>query len=155
MKEYLLAMIGTILISAVLTSLAADGKTVSIIRNMTKLACLLVILSPIVKILEEKDLTKNNEISDNYFSETVIQTDSDFIQYYSELRIKSTEIALQKELFEKYKITSNVSIFWQYEKYDIRITQIKITLKEEQSEVVKQEMWEYLTKNYCSEVLIE
>ncbi len=155
MKEYLLAMIGTILVSAVLTSLAADGKTVSIIRNMTKLACLLVILSPIVKILEEKDLTKNNEISDNYFSETVIQTDSDFIQYYSELRIKSTEIALQKELLEKYKINSNVSIFWQYEKYDIRITQIKITLKEEQSEVVKQEMWEYLTKNYCSEVLIE
>ena len=155
MKEYLLAMIGTILISSVLTTLAAEGKTVSIIRNMTKLACLLVILSPVVKILERENLTKSNENSGNYFSETVIQTDEDFIQYYSELRIKSTEIALQNELLEKYEIPSKVSIFWEMEEYDIRIIKIKITPEEEQSEVVKREMWEYLTKNYCSEVLIE
>ena len=37
----------------------------------------------------------------------------------------------------------------------IRITAIHLGLKTPISEEAIREMWEYLTKNYCSEVLIE
>ncbi len=165
MSGYLLTIIGTILLSAILTALTAEGKTASVIKSVTKMACILVIIMPILNFFQKGKLTfSGKENMSNFFSESVIQTEQAFIKYYSEMRIRQTEQALEKELNEKFDVTANVTLVWEllfsevnksYQTEQVRICQIQIHLQELQSEEDKKAMWEYLTKNYCSEVLIE
>ena len=165
MNGYLLSIIGTILISAILTAIIPDGKTASVIKAMTKTACVVAIVFPVLTFLKaEKAMGMNTAISNIFFSESVIQTDEEFIKYYSDMRIQQTELALRKELKEKFGIALDVTVLWEYSSKEqaiidvtekIRITQIKIQAKEAISEEVEKTMCEYLTKNYCSEVLIE
>ena len=89
-----------------------------------------------------------------FFSEDVIETDGKFIEYYSEMRIHQAEIMLEKELMKKYGLNCEVAFTWKREE-EIRIEQINIKLLQNANEEVKKDMCEYLTQNYCSEVLIE
>ncbi len=165
MNEYLLSVIGTVLLSAVLTAIMPEGKTASVIKGIARLACLLAIIAPILNFFQKGELEFAGEnFSDKFFSESVIQTDEAFIKYYSEIRIEETENALEKEIHDKYAISTSVSITWEnvlkefdnkYTDKEIKITAIHVKLKSQAEEEVKSDMWEYLTKNYCSEVLIE
>lgn len=153
MKEYLLCIIGTVLFCAILTAIIPDGKTSGIIKGVTRLVCVLAIITPITAILQKKE---NDKISDNLsgiFGETVIQTDTDFINYYSEMRISETERRLAEELQERFGVNTVVELDWELQPDTIKITRIRVTgdgMGEE-----KMKVWEYLTKNYCSEVWIE
>ena len=155
MNGYILSIIGTILLCAFLTAIAPEGRTSAVIRGVAKLACLIVIVAPIPQLLYSK---KNDKTGQDFFSQTVIETDADFIKYYSEMRISSMERALEEEIYEEFCVKSSVSLAWEYPKTqteDIKIT--KITVRTEtlsETEVLKR-MSEYLTLQYCSEVLIE
>lgn len=165
MNAYLLSIIGTVLLSAVLTAIIPEGKTSSIIRSVTKFVCVMIIVSPILKFFNKDSLGNINVLnSENFFSETVIQSDNEFIKYYSELRIHQAETALEKKLEEKYSIPTSVCLKWReqeettalfYKEQEIKILKIIVKTEQECGEEVKNAMWEYLTKNYCSEVLIE
>lgn len=155
MNGYLLAVMGTILLAAVVTAIVPEGKTAGVVKGMTKLICLLVIVSPILKYLRSETTTNSQNDSQNFFSQSVIQTDESFIKYYSEMRIRNTEAALEKELQEEFDVACAVAISWEYDEEEIRITQICVQTQEDSGEEVKRLMWEYLTKNYCSEVLLE
>ena len=48
MSAYLLSIIGIVLLAAVLSAVLPGGKTGKFIKGMTKLACLAVILSPVL-----------------------------------------------------------------------------------------------------------
>lgn len=152
MNAYLLAVIGTILLAAVLTAIVPEGKTASVIKGMTKLVCLLVIVSPVLQYLR-KDEEKTGD--GDFFSQFVIETDESFIKYYSEMRVRSTETELETELREEFGVTCEVAIAWEYEEEKIRVTQICVRTAEKCDEEVKRLMCDYLTENYCSEVLLE
>ena len=64
------------------------------------------------------------------------------------------EEALEEELLKKYGLTVEAVFDWIIEK-EIKIERIHIKLPKNADGEVKREMLEYLTKNYCSEVLIE
>ena len=163
---YLLAIIGTVLLCSVLTAIVPEGKTTGVIKGVTRLACLLAIISPIPYFLQKENIFdklhgENTQNATAFFSENVIQTDERFIKYYSEMRIREAESALVAEIKEKFEVNASVEIAWDFEgegAYDtdkIRITQIYVALNGEISEEDKREMSNYLTKNYCSEVLLE
>ena len=172
MSGYLLSIVGTVLLYAILTAIIPDGKTSAMIKNVAKLACLLVIVSPLLGIFQSfsrgKDSggkNKGNVFDENresFFLETVIQTDEDFIKYYCNMRIENAETALERELENEYALCGNVELSWRYEGNNelfeadkMKITNIYIQTKKEMSEEEKKIVWDYLTKNYCSEVLIE
>ena len=165
MSGYLLSIIGTVLLCAILTAIVPQGKTSGVVKGVAKLACVLVIVSPVLRFFKTGEinggLLKN---SPTFFPQSSIQTDEKFIQYYSELRVRETESALQEEILELYSAKVNVSILWEcgkelvgkyYETEFIKINQICIKCLEDLSKEQKESMWEYLTKNYCREVLIE
>ena len=156
MNEYLLSIVGTVLLSAILTAILPDGKTSGLIKGVTRLACTLVIISPIVTLFQsETGSFLETKKSDDFFSQSVIDAEQTFIHYYSELRVRETEKALAREIAEKQEIEVTVSLEWTREKEDIRIDKICVkTYKQEDEEVLKR-VWEHLTENYCSEVLIE
>ena len=168
MNGYLLSVIGTVLLCAILTSITPEGKTASVIKGVAKLACLLIIVSPILSFISafpsSKDEQASGEIFEEFFGETVIQTDESFIQYYSEMRIRSVEKALVQEIKERFGVETSVTLLWErvethengvYGAENVKIISINVTTKTKMQEEDKKRMWDYLTKNYCSEVQIE
>lgn len=165
MSGYLLSIIGTVLLCAILTAIVPQGKTSGVIKGIAKLACVLVIVSPVLRFFKTGEIGGNTlENSPTFFPQMGIETDENFIQYYSEMRVRATETALQEEIWDRYGVETTVSLFWEQEKEDvgkyyeterIKIKEIRIKCLEEPSREVKEIMWEYLTKNYCNEVLIE
>lgn len=163
MNAYVLSVIGTVLISAVLTAIIPEGKTSKVIKGIARLACVLVIVTPIVQFFV-KGADLDLDFSQGIFTESVIQEDESFIQYCSEARIACVENALEEELNEKYGIKTQVALSWEmvtdkyarlYSEEKIKITEIYIKCEEKQSEEVIKSMREYITKTYCSEVRIE
>ena len=64
----------------------------------------------------------------------------------------------------EYEVATSVEINWEmakewiekrYSAETIKILAINVEVSQETREEIKEKMWEYLTKNYCSEVLIE
>ncbi len=156
---YLLAILGTVLTSAILTAIVPEGKTSATVKGVAKLVCLLVIIAPIPRFLQMESFfdETSEKNTDTFFSESVIQTDESFINYYSEMRVRYAEQALETELLDKYSLLAKVTLAYETEAEtsDINIKKITVKTEKETNEEVKKEMWEYLTKNYCSEVLIE
>lgn len=162
MNSYLLTVIGTVLLSSIITAILPEGKTATTIKGVAKLACLLAIIAPILQFFSTGDIKSFQSNSSN-FSEFVIQTDDSFIQYYSEKRIMETQEALEREIVELYAQKVDVTLVWimaecqsgRYFSDQIQIQKICVRCQNEIDEEVRQKMWEYLTTNYCSEVLIE
>ena len=165
MSEYLLSLIGVVLLSAILTAILPNGKTAGLIKSVTRMVCVLAIISPILTFFQSGSLsvggTKNSNLN---FPQSVIEKETAFIHYYSEMRIAETEKALKRELFDKFAADTDVQFIWETVAEDvgnhtmvdlIKIKQIHIKMIKRQDEEVVRKMWEYLTKNYCSEVLIE
>ena len=165
MSAYLLSIIGIVLLSAILTAILPEGKSAGLIKSVTRMVCILAIISPILSFFQSGSLSIGVEKKSNgILSQSVIEMDSAFIHYHSEMRISETETALKQEIFEKFSVDCAVELFWEMEAdrvgnislaEHIKITKICIKTLEEQDEEVLRNMWEYLTKNYCSEVLIE
>ncbi len=164
MNIYIFSVTGVVLISSFITAISVEGKLSNMIKGMTKLVCLLVILSPIFQLLTKKQNGIEENFYQDIFSYSVIEMDNHFIEYYSETTMSYLEDILEKEIYEKYAFSVFISIDWAYEEensidvYDptkIKINQIRISQKQALKEEDKSILWEYLTKNYCSEVLIE
>lgn len=152
MNGYLLSVIGTVLIAALFTAIAPEGKTSGLIKAIAKSACLLAIVAPIPSYLHSGNSDEKNADFQTIFSQTVIETDEDFIKYYSEMRIRATAQALEAKLKEKFSVETSVELQWTYDSGDIKITNIIVKTENGEENTA---MWEYLTKNYCSEVMIE
>ena len=150
MNGYLLSVIGTVLLSAVLTAIAPNGKTAFVIKNVAKLACLLVIVSPLLTYVQQEK--KEGGLKNNSTKE-VINTDESFIQYYSEMKVRQAEETLEKELLDKFSLSCNLAFSWELLKDEIFIR--KITVFSPVTTEEKEILYEYLTKNYCSEVVFE
>ncbi len=155
MKEYLLSVIGIVLLSSVLTSVLSDGKTSGMVKSVSKLACVLVILTPFCNFFK-----KSGNFEENYFSQSVIKIDENFIEYCSEKAIKQAETEIENDVLKAFSITSDVSLKWQYsyeagevgvEKNLIKITEICIKIKSEEREKISA----YLTEKYGCEARVE
>ena len=140
MNRYLLCVIGVVLFSAVLTAVLPNGKTSGTIKTALKLACILVIISPVLEYIKsEKNPQKNTQIS-------VIQTDEEFIKYYSELRIRLTEERLCEEIYQEFSVNCSVEATWELKKGEIYLS--KITLDTNGSNVEENKIAMFLTNKY-------
>ena len=124
---------------------------------------MIAIIAPLLRFFQTGDIDRLVENSEAFFSETGIEAEECFIQYYSEQRVRESENSLKKELDSLFTKVEAVTFTWELEKevfsgstiQNIKIVQIHVRLNEQSNEEAIQDMWEYLTKNYCSEVLIE
>ena len=156
MNGYLLSVIGTIIFSALITAIMPEGKTSGLIKAVARIACVLAIVAPVLNFLRTGSTSifygkKNQTI----FSQSVIDGQEEFIQYYSETRIEQTQSALEKEILQNYALETKVSLEWLLEEDKIKITRIVVNTSGKANGEVVNKMSEYLTKNYCSEVKIE
>lgn len=162
MNEYLLCVIGTVLLSAVLTAITPDGRTSGVIKSITKLVCVLAIIAPIANFFQSGKMEGEKNSTSNLM-ETGIQVDGEFIKYYSEKRIAQTQAALEKEIFDAFGVQTSVLLVCERRVYNqglygeelVRVSKIDVVCEKECAEEVRRKMCAYLTEKYCSEVLIE
>lgn len=164
MSAYLLAIIGIVLLSSILSVVLPGGKTAKFIKGIAKLCCLAVILAPVLSFFRGNG---DGKINFPFFSsETVIQTDVDFIDYCSTKRIENAEEELGNALEETFSVRPEVTLLWEYagsitegdgeEGYlslyvgrEIKIT--KVLLRDvggSIGEEVKREMTEHIAEEY-------
>ncbi len=165
MNEYLLSVIGTVLLCTLLTAIMPEGKSTAVIKGIARLVCVLTIISPVLRFFKSgsiEDIIQGNE--GIFFEESVIEKETAFIQYYSEMRVRETESSLEKEIGERYSLEVSVALIWELEEeafadayalQNLRIRQIRVLLPEKTNEEVRREIFAYLTENYRSEVLLE
>jgi hypothetical protein len=162
LREYVLSIVGTVLLSAVITAILPDGKTAVTIKSVAKTLCVLIIVSPILTYFQRNagvEATLGNPQIN--FLETDIQSDQAFIQYFSNQRVLQTQALLETELKERYGLSLTVVCVWEWRKREnvgyeeVYISQIRVQGAKEERKELQQEILEYLTKNYCEEVLLE
>ena len=113
MSEYLMKIMGIVLISVLLTNLLPTGKTSVLIKNTLRLCTYLCILTPAFDFfisLNGKSQPAFQEIFTDYFSETVIPTDESYIMYCSEKSIENAENCIEKTVFERYGERVEISL---------------------------------------------
>lgn len=148
MNGYLLSVIGAVLLSSVLTAVLPNGKTSGTIKTVLKLACILIIISPVLNYIKtEKNPQKNTQ---NF----VIQTDEEFIKYYSELRVRLSEEALSDEIYQQFSVNCSVDAKWEIKNEEIFISKAVIATSDENTEQMEK-IRLYLTKKYGFEVEFE
>ena len=111
MSAYVLSVIGIILISAILTAILPSGKTSTVVKSVTRLACVISIVMPVLIFFQSGEWSVGQTFFQEDFAETVIQTDEAFIQYYSEKRVLETENTLEEELYKEFQIKTDVRFF--------------------------------------------
>ena len=163
LKGYVFSIVGTVLLSAIVTSILPEGKTSITIKSNAKSLCVLIIVSPILTYFQRNAEVSaalgNSQIN---FLETDIQTDQAFIQYFSNERVSQAETQLENELRERYALNLTVTMDWEWRKTqegkgieDIYIRQIRVQGALQESVQTQRDILEYLTQNYCEEVLLE
>ena len=161
MTSYVLGIVGVIFVCAIITAILPEGKTAALIKGIARLACVLAILSPIFVFFQSSNGTITEKLA-IFFPKTVIQTDEEYIKYYSETRVALAETAIEKQLKTQYSVAVQVSIFWEQAKENgredsakLKITQIRIYTDGKQTQECVENMRAFIAENYCSEVLIE
>ena len=149
MKEYLISIMGTVLLCALLTAIIPNGKTAGIIKGRAKLACLLAFVAPIPTFLSSEKSWSGN------LNENVLQTDDSFIQYYSGMRISQAEDLLRQEIYDKFTVEAIVIVEAKADSVVLELERITVSPVGEIDKEVQSSMCEYLTNTYRSEVLIE
>ncbi len=162
MNGYVLAVIGTVLISAVITAIIPEGRTSSVIKGVARLACVLTIVSPIISFFAKGDLSDEKNKT-GIFHEIGIEEDESYIQYVSAMRITETERLIEKEIEQKYSAQIDVRLQWEnaedgygiYQGEKLKITQIQVFCIDKTAKQSKKEIGQYLANAYGSEVWIE
>lgn len=159
MSEYLLCIIGTVLVSAVLVAVMPDGKMSTLIKGATKLACLIAIVAPVQTLLKGVQSDEKNENSQDYFVNAVIEMDASFIQYYSEMRVADAARALKEEILRQFSCQTQVTLDWVYDTSKNAVDKIKlvcvlISLPDDIPPTLQEQIVAYVTANYCKEVLL-
>ena len=126
MSQYLMKIIGIVLMAVVLVNLLPTGKTSVLIKNILRLCMYLSILTPAFNFflsLEGNDKLSFGEIFTDYFSESVIVTDESYINYCSEKSIENAENIIKKKVLEEYGINVEINL---QASVEISSSQIKI-----------------------------
>ena len=161
MNGYLLSIIEAVLFSGFIVAILPDGKMAGTVKGVAKMVCLLAIIAPIPQYLQKQGTDGAMQISREFFTSTGIQTDTSFIQYYSEMRIRETEQALEQQITEVFSCSAQVSLQTKDDDLltqisDIEIVCIHVCLQLGETQVDKRaQIREYLIEQYGCEVLIE
>lgn len=133
LSAYLLSIAGTVVVAAIVTAIASEGKTAALVKTAAKLACLLVVSQPIASYFVALKKGQISAFFDKTFSsDCVITIDESFIKYCSGIRIDDLQLTLERELFEKYALTCSAQIEWVLtDEYEILLTQITLKVGDE------------------------
>jgi hypothetical protein len=150
MNEYLLGVVGTVLFASVLQAILPSGKSTQLLQAILRIACITVILTPIVRFFVEW------ENLEGIFVESSIQGNEGFIQYCREQRIEDAESFIENDLEKRYSISCEVRLDWklqevvfgEYTEKEIFVEKIIVQTLNQSNSVLQREVETYLWDTY-------
>lgn len=128
MKTYILAIVGIVLVSAVITMIAPAGKMGKFLKGATKLAILFVLLLPVKSLLSDGSLT---------VSGGDMALDRDYLTHCARRLGEEDAAAIVISLEEEYGVTAaakverNADATFSYQKIVVRILDFGISGEDE------------------------
>lgn len=119
MKAYILSIAGVVLISAVVSIIAPNGKMGKFIRGAVKLVGLVVLLTPFVSLFQGKGFS---------FESARFDTDETYLQRCVALMEERDEEEIQTFLQETFSVTAEAAVKRETDSvFSVKIIQIKIS----------------------------
>lgn len=128
MKTYILAIVGVVLLSAVITIIAPSGKMGKFLKGATKLAILFVMLLPLRSLLSGDALT---------VSGGDMALDQNYLEHCANELAEEDAASIVVHLEEEYGVTTavrvdrNADATFSYEKIVVRISDFGISDEDE------------------------
>jgi len=124
MSSYILSVCGAVIISALVSIIMPEGKTGKFINGIVKIACVLIMVSPIIswvyKLKGEKSQSVNN---------IKVDIDDDFLNYFNNVKAEELEKDIKKIIENQYDIEVFVEIDWQISNYAFTLKKVLINIK--------------------------
>lgn len=149
LSGYLLSVFGVVLIGAILYGISPEGKTSSLVMGTVKVACLTVILSPILSFLSGKTKWKNFFENSSDF---VITEDVSYIEYCSREERETAQKYLETIVKNRFSVETEIVI--ECDKENDRKVE-KITVFSSNFNGKSGEICAYLTENYGVKAVAE
>jgi hypothetical protein len=108
MSAYVLCVIGTVLLCAILNAVLPTGKTSGVIKGVARMACVVSIVMPVAIFFQSGEWSLKETVFESDFAESVIQTDDAFIKYYSQMRVREAHVSLEKALKDEFLVEAEV-----------------------------------------------
>lgn len=125
MKEYILAVCGSVVISALITLLLPEGKMGKFIGGILKLFCLLVMLMPLFQMFEKYHPWDGEiETSGEY------EPDENFLMQAFKLQAETREREIEEEIAKEFSVEVDAELLWEYADYACNVTEIKIKIED-------------------------
>lgn len=159
LKEYLLAVIGITLLSAFLLNVLPQGKTNKTVKGVVRAACLLVVITPILALFQgfiKKEDSGN--FFEDFFSKSVIQTDSNYIDYCREKTVEDAEKSLERQIEKKFSVFLSVELKCRVEQASFSsakgewlvVEKAILTPKSSVEQALKEEIAAYILTEYAA-----
>lgn len=126
MKEYILAVCGAVILSALALILLPEGKTGKMINGMLKLFCLLVMLVPLLAMFREGGSIVNIFQGE----EAVAQPDAAFVEYMFARRAEQEEGLLEADVYEAYGVQAYAEIEWESIDYAFTVRNVQVKIQD-------------------------
>lgn len=125
MKEYILAVCGSVVISALITLLLPEGKMGKFIGGILKLFCLLVMLMPLFQMFE-KYRPWDGEVE----TSGECEPDENFLMQAFKLQAEMREREIEEEIAKEFSVDVDAELLWEYADYACNVTEIKIKIED-------------------------
>ena len=128
MQSYILAIVGIVLLTAVITIIAPSGKMGKFLKGATKLAILFVMLMPIRSLLAEESFAVSGEN---------IAQDDEYLAYCARELAAEDAAAIMVHMEEEYGIEASVRVerntdaTFSYQKITVLISDFGISDEDE------------------------
>lgn len=153
-------MIGITLLSAFLLNVLPQGKTNKTVKGAIRAACLLVVITPILSLFQAFIKKGNSgDFFEDFFSKSVIQTDSNYIDYCREKTVENAENSLKRQLEKKFSVFLSVELKCRVEQASyssakgewLVVEKAILTAKSTVEQPLKEEITAYILKEYAAE----
>lgn len=125
MKEYILAVCGAVILSALALILLPEGKTGKFINGILKLFCLLVMLVPLLALF------RSGGSAGDLFAggQAAAEPDAAFIEYMFSRRAEQEEGLVEADVFEAYGVEVSAQIGWESADYAFTVKNVQVKIE--------------------------
>lgn len=133
MKEYVLAIAGVVLLSAVVAVIAPSGKMGKFIKGAMRLVVLVVLISPFANWVGGGELT---------LPVASVGEDTEYLRYCADLLAEKDEDEIKKYVYEEFSVTVEAEVKRQtdakftYEKIFVKISDFGIFGQDERIDIM-------------------
>ena len=135
MKAYILSIAGIVLLTAVISVISPHGKMGAFLKGVSKLAILVVMVSPVASFFTEHT---------NTLASSEISADTEYLAYCAGKLSEQDERTIEEMLYKEYGVTASAEVardktdIFDFENIRIKILDFGIIAQDEHIHIIEE-----------------